>query len=130
MGAGNILAAIGLAACAFAGQQTYLTWLLVAALGSGMSGTGVYAFSQTLAGPQATGRWTGLQNGLANLAGIISPALTGFLVDHTGRFTVPLLITALTSIIGAIGWTLVVRHVQQVTWPQQLRHEPLSAQSM
>jgi MFS transporter, ACS family, D-galactonate transporter len=125
MGVGNVLAAIGLAACAFAGQHTYLTWLLVVAIGSGMSGTGVYAFSQTLAGPQATGRWTGLQNGLANLAGIISPALTGFLVDRTGRFTVPLLITALASIVGAIGWTLVVTRLQQVDWSQQLRHEPL-----
>ena len=122
MGVGHILAAIGLAACAFAGQHIYLAWLLVAAVGSGMSGTGVYAFSQTLAGPQAAGRWTGLQNGLANLAGIISPALTGFLVDRTGRFTAPLLITALTSMIGAIGWTRVISHLQQVDWSPQLRH--------
>jgi MFS transporter, ACS family, D-galactonate transporter len=125
MGVGSVLAAIGLAACAFAGQHTYLAWLLVAALGSGMSGSGVYAFSQTLAGPQATGRWTGLQNGFANLAGIISPALTGLLVDRSGRFTVPLLITALASIVGAIGWTLVVTRLQQVDWSQQLRYEPL-----
>jgi MFS transporter, ACS family, D-galactonate transporter len=130
MGVGNGLVAIGLAACAFAGHHTYLTWLLVAAIGSGMSGTGVYAFSQTLAGPQATGMWTGLQNGFANLAGIISPALTGFIVELTGRFTVPLLIAALASFIGAIGWTLVVSHLQQVDWSAQPRHERLSVQPM
>jgi MFS transporter, ACS family, D-galactonate transporter len=114
MGLGHTLAAIGLSACALAGPHTYLFCLLALAVGSGMSGAGVYAFSQTLAGPLAAGRWTGLQNGLANLAGIIGPALTGFLVDRTGRFTAALLITALGSILGAVGWTFVVGRLQQV----------------
>jgi len=130
MAVGNVLIAVGLVACAFAGHHTYFVWLLVAAIGSGMSGTGVYAFSQTLAGPRAAGIWTGLQNGFANLAGIISPALTGFIVERTGRFTIPLLIAALASVIGAAGWTLVVSRLQQISWSEQPRHEPLSVQPM
>jgi MFS transporter, ACS family, D-galactonate transporter len=128
MGVGHTLASLGLGACAFAGPTTYLPCLLAVAVGSGMSGAGTYAFSQTLAGPLATGRWTGLQNGLANLAGIIGPALTGFLIDRTHGFSTPLLLTALVSILGAVGWVVVVGRLQQVDWFNQPRREALPEQ--
>jgi len=53
-------------------------------LGIGISNG--WAIAQTLAGPLAAGRWTGVQNSIGNLAGWVAPALTGFLVDRTGRF--------------------------------------------
>jgi MFS transporter, ACS family, D-galactonate transporter len=53
-------------------------------LGIGVSNG--WAITQTLAGPLAAGRWTGVQNSIGNLAGWVAPALTGFLVDRTGRF--------------------------------------------
>jgi hypothetical protein len=40
----------------------------------------------------------GAQNFVVNLAGAVAPALTGFLVDRTGRFYWPFLITS------AITW--------------------------
>jgi len=43
-----------------------------------MSASNIWAITQTLAGPYAAGRWTGLQNFVGNLAGVVAPALTGF----------------------------------------------------
>ncbi len=116
MAAGHTAAAIALAACVFAGPDTYKIWLMLVAVGSGMSGAGIYAFCQTLAGPDMAGRWTGLQNGLANLAGVIGPALTGYLLDSTGHFAAPLAIAAALSLIGAVAWTLNIGPLEQIAW--------------
>jgi MFS transporter, ACS family, D-galactonate transporter len=115
MAIGFATAAIGMAACA-ARPHTYLPWLMAVGVGSGMGGAGIFAFSQTLAGPQAAGRWTGLQNGFANLAGVVAPALTGFAVDRTGSFVTPIAITTVVLIVGAIAWVFVVGRVEEVTW--------------
>jgi len=39
-----------------------------------------------LAGVSAAGKWTGIQNGIGNLAGIAAQVITGFIVERTGRF--------------------------------------------
>jgi len=112
-------AAIGFTGCAFTESHSYLGWLMVAGVGCGMGGSGVFAFSQTLAGPQAAGRWTALQNGLANFAGVIAPALTGFLLDWTGHFQIALAITAGVCLLGALSWVFWVGPVKQVVWSQR-----------
>src|SRR5437899_12995304 len=89
MAIGFVTAAIAMAACA-ARPHIYLPWLMAVGVGSGMGAAGIFAFSQTLAGPQAAGRWTGLRNGFANLAGVVAPALTGFAVDRAGGFVAPM----------------------------------------
>ena len=55
MALGWTTAAIGFLGCASAGPHSYLAWLMVAAVGSGIGNSGLWAFSQTLAGP-ASGR--------------------------------------------------------------------------
>jgi ACS family D-galactonate transporter-like MFS transporter len=115
MAIGFATAAIAMAVCATR-PHTYLPWLIAVAVGSGMGSSGIFAFSQTLAGPQAAGRWTGLQNGFANLAGVVAPALTGFAVDWTASFVAPMAITTAALIVGAMGWVFVVGRVEQVNW--------------
>jgi len=115
MAIGFALAAIAMAACA-AGPSIYLPWLMAVGVGCGMAGAGTFAFSQTLAGPPAAGRWTGLQNGFANLAGVVAPALTGFAVEKTGNFVAAMTITTVASIIGGLAWVFVVGRVEQVSW--------------
>jgi cyanate permease len=88
-----------------------------------MQSAGVFAFGQTLAGTDGVGRWTGLQNGFANLAGVIGPALTGFLVDRTGNFAVALAIAAVISIAGGCAWVFVVGRVEPIRWKS---HTPLN----
>ena len=115
MAIGFATAAIAMAACA-ARPHAYLPWLMAVGIGSGMGGAGIFAFSQTLAGPEAAGRWTGLQNGFANLAGVVAPALTGFAVDQTGSFVAPMAITTVVLIVGAMAWVFIVGRVEQVNW--------------
>jgi MFS family permease len=113
---GHTIAALGLLGCAFASSRFYLAGLVVIGVGCGMAGSGIFAFAQTLAGPSLAGTWTGLQNGLANFAGIIGPALTGFTVDRTGSFLVALAITAVVSVAGAFAWSLFVERLEPIRW--------------
>ena len=86
---------------------------------TGVSSSNIWAISQTLAGPYAAGRWTGLQNGSGNLAGIVAPALTGFILDRTGHFEWPFALAALVALAGASSWIFIVGPVYPVTWPER-----------
>ena len=111
---GHTAAAIGLAGCCFATLDHYLAHLALAGIGMGVAYPGIGAFAQTLAGPQSAGRWMGLQNGLANLAGIVSPALAGVLLDRTGDFTAALMVTATVMLVGGFAWVFGVGHLEPV----------------
>ena len=116
MAIGWTLAAIGFLGWSSAESHSYLVWLMVAAVGCGIGNSGIWAFSQTLAGPEAVGRWVGLQNGFANLAGVVGPALTGFIVDWTGHFQAALMITAAACLLSAVSWVFLVGRLEQVVW--------------
>ena len=116
MALGWTMAAIGFLGWSSAGPDSYLVWLIVTAVGCGIGNSGIWTFSQTLAGPHAVGRWTGLQNSFANLAGVVGPALTGFIVDWTGHFQVALVITAGVSLLSGISWVFLVGRFEPVTW--------------
>jgi len=75
-----------------------------------------WAITQTLAGPQAAGKWTGLQNFLGNLAGWIAPVVTGLVVDKTGRFFWAFIITAVIALLGSLSWIFIVGVLRQVDW--------------
>ena len=116
MGTGFAIAIVATIGCSLAGRDTYFHWLLGAGVGCGLMGAGVFAFSQTLAGPQAAGKWTGLQNGFGNFAGLTGPWLTGFVVDKTGKFLAAFAITAAVLVLGLIGWVFVIGPVEEVKW--------------
>ena len=116
MAIGFSTAAVGLVACSVSGPRTYMYCLVAMAIGSGASNAGTFAFAQTLAGPRAAGKWVGMQNAIANLAGITGPALTGVLVDWTGHFAVALVSVALVTVGGGLAWVLVVRKLEPINW--------------
>jgi MFS family permease len=116
MAVGFALAAISVAGLSFATQTTYLYYLLPAGIGCGMTSAGLFAFGQTLAGPAGVGRWIGLQNGFANFAGVIGPALTGFLVDMTGHFAAALVVSAAVCVAGGFAWVFGVGRVEPIRW--------------
>ena len=127
---GHTIAAIAVASCALVNPQWYPLCLVAIGIGCGAVGAGPLAFCQTLAGPHATGKWTGLQNGFANLAGVVAPALTGFLVDRTGKFLAPLAITAAVLVAGGLSWVFVAGRVEQVIWKSEHRKAPVTAASI
>lgn len=95
--------------------------LLIAALAMtgaclGISVCNSWAISQMLAGPRMVGRWVGVQNFAGNLAGAVAPALTGFLLDRTGSFYWPFLITAVVAWVGGLSWWFVVGPLDEVNW--------------
>jgi hypothetical protein len=66
----------------------------------------------------------GLQNGFANLSGVVAPALTGFLVDRTGKFLAPLAIAAAVLAAGGLAWVFAVGPVEQVSWESESGEAP------
>ncbi len=82
----------------------------------GMFSSNHWALTQTLAGPLAAGKWTGLQNGVGNLAGVVAPALTGLVVARTGQFFWAFAVAAVFLISGACFYLFVIGPIRQVQW--------------
>ncbi len=83
---------------------------------SGFSYPGLFAIPQIIAGPAATGRWVGIQNAAGNAAGLIAPAITGILVERTGRFDLAFALGAAVNVLGLIGWVLILPRVAPLKW--------------
>ena len=114
LGAGS--AGLLLLGCALASPKVAVILLLLAFGAGGMCGSNIWAITQTLAGPKMAGRWTGLQNFLGNLAGIIAPAVTGFVIDYTGRFIMAFVIMAVVAMLAALSYFFVIGPVKEVAW--------------
>jgi MFS transporter, ACS family, D-galactonate transporter len=110
------ISAVAVLGCAVASPQTYLYWLMAAGIGCGMTSPGIFTFCQTLAGPHAVGKWYGAQNGFSNLAGVVGPALTGFVVQATGNFVMPFAITSSLCVVGGLAWVFLVGRIEQINW--------------
>jgi len=113
---GAAVSGIALAACAVAGPTLAVICLSLAAGGYGICTSNLWAISQTLAGNKAAGRWTGLQNFMGNMAGVVGPAVTGLVVDKTGRFFWAFAIAAAVALMGILFWLVVVGPVEPVQW--------------
>jgi MFS family permease len=85
----------------------------------GIQSPGVFAVSQIIAGPAAAGRWVGIQNTIGNLAGIVAPALTGYLIDWTGHFTLAFVMAAAVGVLGFVGYVFMIPRVAELDWQAQ-----------
>lgn len=121
---GFSIAAVATLGTALAGDRTYAFYLMAAGVGGGATTPGIFAFCQTIAGPQVVGRWYGLQNGFANFAGVVGPAVAGFIVQKTAGFFGAFAITSLLCIVGILAWVFFVGKLQPVPWPFE---EPVAA---
>ena len=117
-----ILAHLGIGSClmliTFTHGPLFIAMLALTGFFLGLGGCNCWAVTQTLAGPQAAGRWAGMQNFIGNMAGWVAPMLTGFLLDRTGQFHWPFFIAAAVAWIGAASWGLVVGPLEPVDWAQ------------
>jgi sugar phosphate permease len=116
-----VAAQIGVAtcmlACAVGGPMTSIVSLLAAGVFFGFSTTSIYVVGQTLGGPRAGGKWISVQNCLGNLAGIVGPIMTGYVVDRTGQFFTAFLMASAVSLLGVLCWGVIIRRVEPVAWP-------------
>jgi MFS family permease len=116
MMAGGLSVGAFIMAAVVAPRDVSVGLLMLAGAGFGMSSSNVWAITQTLAGPQAAGRWAGSQNFIGNLSGTIGPALTGLLVDRTGHFFWPFLIAGGMAWTGAAVWAFLLGPIEPVVW--------------
>lgn len=90
--------------------------LLAVCVAIGLFSSNVWALTQTLAGPFAAGRWSGIQNAVGNIGGILSPLVTGWIVSRTGSFLLAFGIAAAMLFCGAASYIFLVGRVEPVTW--------------
>jgi MFS family permease len=90
--------------------------LFLACVFFGMWSSNHWALIQTLAGPPAAGKWTAVQNGFGNLAGVAAPALTGLVVKHTGQFFGAFAVATGFALAGAFFYMFVIGRIEQVDW--------------
>jgi MFS family permease len=117
--AGMVGVAIPMALAAHAGAALLIGLLMIAGVCFGLQSPSLGAITQTLAGPRAAGQWMGIQNLVANMAGVLAPLVTGIVVDRTGEFFWAFAIAALVTLAGAFAFGLLIRCVEPVSWPAE-----------
>ena len=75
-----------------------------------------WAITQTIAGPSVAGKWSGLQNCAANMAGVAAPAITGMVVEQTGHFFGAFAVSAGVVLAGAAIYAFVLGPVEPIDW--------------
>ncbi|MBI3667023.1 MAG: MFS transporter [Acidobacteria bacterium] len=114
---GLLMGTLMLPAAIVANMAVSMTLLIVACLSFGLFTSNLWAITQTLAGPEAAGKWTGIQNGIGNLAGVTAPFLTGVIVSKTGSFYMAFVAVSVMLVIGAASYVFLVGAVAPVAWP-------------
>jgi nitrate/nitrite transporter NarK len=90
--------------------------LVVSCSALGLFTSNVWAITQTLAGPQAAGSWTGIQNAIGNLGGVISPVLTGVVVGWTGSYYLAFAVASTMLLVGATSYLILVGEISPLPW--------------
>jgi MFS family permease len=116
---GHALTAAAMAGCMVGDARVAIGSLFLAAVAFGMVSPMLYSIGQTLAGPRGGGKWIAWQNCVGNIAGIVAPMVTGWVVDRTGQFTWAFAVAGLAAAGGVICWGVVVRRVEPLTWTHQ-----------
>jgi sugar phosphate permease len=91
-------------------------WLIVSALFSGIGGSNCYAISQIYAGPEASGTWVGVMNGVGNTSGIIGPIIAGLLIQNTGSYMAAFIVSAAIVGLGGIWWIAALPRVRPLSF--------------
>jgi MFS family permease len=97
-------------------ETTSLYVLIFACISFGCYSSHPWLISQTLAGPAAAGRWSGMQNAVGNLAGVIAPWLTGRIVRDTGHFVYAFAVVSVILGLGAASYLLLIGRIEPIVW--------------
>ncbi len=122
-GVGLTLSTVLVAVSVVGNAKVAIGILMFACAAFGFYASNTFAISQTLAGPAAAGRWTSVQNGVGNLAGVAAPWFTGWVVERSGHFYIAFLVTAMMALASALTYVFAVGRIEQV------RFEPESMET-
>lgn len=119
IGGGLLLCGMALLPAALVQDATVsIALVTLACLCLGLFTSNVWAATQTLAGPSAAGKWTAIQNTVGNLGGVVSPLVTGWIVDATGSFLLAFAVASGILFAGAAVYLAMVTPVQPVAWQE------------
>ena len=116
MAGGMLLSTLILPAAMVRDPVISMVLLVITSLCFGIFTSNLWAVTQTLAGPEAAGKWTGWQNMFGNFAGIFCPWFTGFIVDATGQFLLAFVAVCVALVIGAFAFGVIVGELKPVEW--------------
>ncbi len=82
--------------------------LIIAGCLVGLATGNLLVILQSCAPPDEIGLWTGVYNTVGNIAGILSPIITGFLIAKTGSYTPPFVLAAALIAVGPLAYWFIV----------------------
>ena len=82
--------------------------LIVGGCFVGLATANLLVILQSCAPPDEIGLWTGVYNFVGNIAGILSPLITGFLIAKSGSYTPPFVLAAGLIALGPLAFWMVV----------------------
>ncbi len=117
---GTVMTAAGLAGIPLSDTQfALIAALLLAGFGIGIMHVCVNMMAQMFAGPSAVGKWTGVQNGFGNVAGIVNPLITGAIIDATGSYTGAFALAAAMPLVALFSLAVLLPAVAPIDWSQR-----------
>ena len=114
--AGMTLSTVMLPVVMVQNREISMALLFLSCVFFGLWSSNHWALIQTLAGPRAAGKWTAVQNGVGNLAGVAAPALTGIVVARTGHFFWAFAVATGFVLAGACCYMFVIGPIREVDW--------------
>jgi MFS transporter, ACS family, D-galactonate transporter len=90
--------------------------LIASAAAFGCYSSNNWAVTQTLAGPGAAGKWSGIQNTFGNIAGVLAPRVTGFIVFKSGSFHWAFVLSATMLVLGACSFLFLIGKIAPLRW--------------
>jgi ACS family D-galactonate transporter-like MFS transporter len=97
-------------------EAVSMTLLMIACVCLGGFSSNHWALAQTLAGPEAAGKWTGIQNCLGNLAGVAAPWITGSILNQTQSFAIAFAVSCGFLLVSIFGYWFVIGRTTRVRW--------------
>jgi len=87
-------------------------WLIAGGSLVGLSVSSYFVFPQSCAPESEIGTWAGCQNFVANVAGIIAPLATGFLIARTGSYSSGFTLGAFILVAAILPYWLIVSELK------------------
>ncbi len=103
------------------GTPAVVTGLVLAGTGIGTANVSLNLIAQLYVGAAVMGKWTGMLNGIGNLAGVANPLITGAIVDVTGSYNWAFALAAIVPLFGAVALVVLLPPIRPINWGPAVR---------
>lgn len=114
--AGLAIASLQIVGVLDVSREVAVAAAIISMAGSGLITANYWALIQRLTPGASIGRISGLQNLVGNLAGILAPALTGWLLHASGSYNAPFTAVLAALVMGIIAYLFMVRQKSPQGW--------------